>query len=149
MGIRYQIDKAKGITFELYEGPISAEEYFEHILKMAADPDWPGHRNIQLVDMRKRSLDKLIDKASLDKAADIIINLWSKPAKLKVIIVATDAYMSSSALKHLMFKFPLRVTVFNNLTIACDFLDIDLEETEQILSHLKAGPCDEAYKAVS
>jgi hypothetical protein len=46
MGIVYRIDPALDCTIVVRDGVITADDHVQHLLRLAADPDWPPARHL-------------------------------------------------------------------------------------------------------
>lgn len=46
MGIVYRIDQALDCTIVVWDGDITADDHVHHLLRLAADPDWPPARHL-------------------------------------------------------------------------------------------------------
>lgn len=46
MGIVYRIDQGLDCTIVVWDGDITADDHIQHLLRLAADPDWPPARHL-------------------------------------------------------------------------------------------------------
>jgi hypothetical protein len=46
MGIVYRIDQALDCTIVVWDGDITADDHVQHLVRLAADPDWPPGRHL-------------------------------------------------------------------------------------------------------
>jgi hypothetical protein len=46
VGIVYRIDQALDCTIVVWDGDITADDHMQHLLRLAADPDWPPSRHL-------------------------------------------------------------------------------------------------------
>jgi hypothetical protein len=46
VGIVYRIDQGLDCTIVVWDGDITADDHIQHLLRLAADPDWPPARHL-------------------------------------------------------------------------------------------------------
>ena len=46
MGIVYRIDQGLDCTIVVWDGDVTADDHIQHLLRLAADPDWPPARHL-------------------------------------------------------------------------------------------------------
>jgi len=46
VGIVYRIDQALDCTIVVWDGDITADDHVQHLLRLAADPNWPPGRHL-------------------------------------------------------------------------------------------------------
>jgi hypothetical protein len=134
VGIEYRNDRERKFTLVRWTGPISSEEFLEHVQALCDDPDWPpapGGRH--LCDLRLATLDGSIDEDLLAKAA----SLYGQQAgidSLRVAIVADQAFWKAVKFDELFSREGGKSVVFNSLPTACAWLGLDPAETEKELA---------------
>jgi hypothetical protein len=142
MGIRYRIDKERSVTFVLWNGLVTGEQFLTHAQRMTADPDWPPKRRLHLSDLRAATVDVSIDEAVLKQAAAIFGRHGSLP-QLRVAIVAGPWFEKANEFERLLTPYRPYLFVFNSLTPACEWLGIAPADVEEVLQALR-GPASES-----
>lgn len=137
MGIVYRIDKEKGISFALWHGVITADEFLTHAQRLLADPDWPAHRALHLSDLQTAHVDDSVDDAVLEKAASLF-GSHPKLSNLKVAILAQEEFERAVSFERFFLRYRSSMIVFNSLETACIWLGIDLKVAALALQSLRA-----------
>ena len=104
--------------------------------RLVADPDWPAKKRLHLTDLRTTSAMN-IDETTLKKVVAFVGKFPNKIAKMKMAMVADEAYQKSNIFQHLMSTFPLTVIAFNSLETACTWLGLNAQNTELALQQLR------------
>ena len=137
MGIRYHIDKENGITFVLWDGVVTADEFLAHVRRLSSDVDWPPQKRLHLSDLQSTSLDPSMDEPIIIKAAEIYGEQQDKIANMKVAIVADEAFNKAVVFERVISRYGTSAIVFNLLTTACKWLGIDVDEAKPMLERLQ------------
>ena len=138
MSIVYRHDQARGTTYVLWDGIVTANEFLTHVRKLVADPRWPLEARRHLSDLRTASVEASIDEAVLKQAADLF-GVHPKIGVVRAAIVAGDAFVKAGQFERLIARYRPFVFVFNSLNPACRWLGIDREEVEDTLQTLRTG----------
>jgi hypothetical protein len=138
MSIVYRIDNEKGIIFAVWDGAVTEDELLAHMRRLTLDPGWPSRKRMQLTDLRTTTAYTNIDETSLKKLVAFLGKSRDKIAKMKIALVASEAYHISNVFQHLMADFPLSIIAFNSLDTACTWLGISALETGRTLEQLRA-----------
>ena len=137
MAIAYHNDRERKITLVRWTGPITSEEFLEHVQALCSDPDWPpAPEGRHLCDLRFATLDGSIGEDLLAKAA----SLYGQQAgidTLRVAIVADGAFWKAVKFDQLFSREGGRSIVFNSLETACAWLGLDSSDVEQDLRRLQ------------
>jgi hypothetical protein len=140
MSIRYSIQKDLGVTFVVWAGVITAQDWLDHIRQLSADADWPPDKRLHLTDLRNASLDASIDEAAIHQASELFGSIpnW---ANMKVAIVADETFHTAVSFGSEVFKHVPSTIVFNghNLSVACTWLGVDTAKADEIIQSLRAA----------
>jgi hypothetical protein len=137
MSIVYRVDHQKGITYVLWEGVIKEAEVEEHIKRLHADPEWPPPGRLQLVDLRSVVGGARTEPEKLKKAAELSGEDPEKIKKMKMAVVASEAFTKSTVFQGFMAAYPISVIVFNSLDTACLWLGINETDAECVMDELR------------
>jgi len=135
MPIAYRIDKPLALMTSVWDGPITAAEWREHLRETFAEPDWPGVlRN--LTDLRSADLSALTEADRVEMVAMYEPHAEHVRGK-KSAVVAGDNFDRSREFESHNEPPGLRVIVFNDLFNACTWLGIDISEANETLDELR------------
>jgi hypothetical protein len=137
MGITYWIDQEKGITFSLWNGVVTAQDFLSHVRSLVADECWPPEGRLQLSDLQYTTVDESIDEAILKEAANLYGTQLDKLAGLRAAVVAGAAFEKTIVFGRLIAPLGPSLFVFNSLETACIWLGIDAGEAESTLRKLR------------
>jgi hypothetical protein len=140
VGISYKIDNEKGITYVLWDGIVTADQFLAHVRKLLSEPGWPSHTKQHLVDLNNLNVmsSSALDEATIEEATKLYLSDISKIGGLRVAIVAHEAFMSAKTFERLISKYHLiTVIVFASLETACAWFGEDTTETRRKLKELK------------
>ena len=135
MSIVYRIDKENGTLFIVWDGVIKAGDPQQNALGVTTDEDFPPARNLILTDLRTAIIDPSIDAEVLEEVATFY-GSHEKADKLRVALVASEAYTRSDLFQQLVSQYGISAIVFNTLDTACIWLGIDEEMCERTLQEL-------------
>lgn len=136
MGISYFCDKAKGISYEVWEGAVTGSEWVEHVRWQVADREWPAGDK-SLTDLQLVSENSSIGKAEI-KQVSAIYRMSNKLASGKSAVVFGKSVQKSPLYELFASQHGLRVIVFHDIGTACKWLSIDAKEAEQRTMQLRA-----------
>jgi hypothetical protein len=135
MPIVYRIDKSLALMTTVWDGPISASDWREHLRETFAEPDWPGVlRN--LTDLRSADLSAITDADRVEMVAMYEPHAEHIRGK-KSAVVAGDNFERSREFESHNEPPGLRVIVFNDLFNACTWLGIDISEANETFDELR------------
>jgi len=140
MPIAYRIDKSLALMTIVWDGPITAAEWREHLRETFADPDWPGVlRN--LTDLRSADLSAITDDDRIEMVA--MYEPYAEHVRgKKSAVVAGDNFDRSRKFESHDEPPGLRVIVFNDLFNACTWLGIDISEANEAFDALRGRTRD-------
>ena len=138
MSIIYRIDREKGITLSIWDGAVTEDEVLDHLRRLVADPDWPTIKRLHLTDLRTTTAYLNIDETIIKKMVALLGKSPGKLAKLKMAMVANEAFAISTTFQRLMSIYPLSMIAFNSLDTACTWLGMNTADTERALEQLRA-----------
>jgi hypothetical protein len=137
MGIAYSCDKDKGVSYEVWAGMVTGNDWVEHVRRQVADPEWPaGDRS--LTDLRLISNNSSIGKAEME---EVVALYGAHPAKLaqgRAAVVAGKDFQLSPLFRIFTSRHGFRLIVFNDMLLACKWLGLDLNEAERSVAWLRA-----------
>ena len=135
MPIAYRIDKQLALMTAVWDGPISAVDWREHLRATFAEPDWPSVL-LNLTDLRSADLSAITDADRVEMVA-----LYEPHAEhirgKKSAVVAGDNFDRSREFESHNEPPGLRVIVFNDLFNACTWLGIDVSEANETFDELR------------
>jgi hypothetical protein len=137
MSILYTIDKEKGVTYVMWDGIVPAEEWFKHIRKLLADPEWILAPNL-IVDFRSVTDTSSIGNEDVDHVIFILEEARPSVAGKKIAAIARDEFDRALRFAYSAPRLGISMVVFHNPDVACTFLGIDLNETLQVFDRLRA-----------
>src|ERR1041385_1355213 len=137
MSIIYRIDKELAVTFVLWDGLVTADEFLSHVQRLITDAAWLPQKYSHLSDLQTASLAAAIDETVLAKAADLF-GKHPKLANLKGAIIANQEFRKATVFERLISRYEPSVIVFNDLETACTWLGIDVNRVTQTLQSLRS-----------
>lgn len=149
MGIAYRCDKAEGITYAVWDGIVTLEEWQHCFQRQVRDRDWPAGR-LYLSDLRSGSLHASIRQEELQCMAELYgAHLERLKVVLKHAIVAPAQFQQAMFFERFISKFPITVIVFGDCGPACTWLGIDVKIAVKTLEQLRAAARERARTGAS
>ena len=136
MGIKYRADVEKQIIFVRWKGVVTADEWFEHIQRLIADPLWPSI-SAMLVDLHSITDVSSIEEAEIEHAVALFNSVPDSLSNKKVAVVAGNAFWKSRRFGQLVSPFGPSVIVFNDMSTACVYLGIKPTEALKAIQELR------------
>ena len=136
MSIVYRIEADPGITYVVWDGTVTADEWLAHVQRLLSDPNFPPAGHLHLTDLRTAIVDASIDEAVLKRAADLF-GQHPNIANLRAAIVAGGEFLKAGVFERLSLRYPMYVFAFNTLRPACEWLGIDADQAERVLRPLR------------
>ena len=136
MGIKYRADSERQIIFVVWDGVVTADEWFEHIQRLIADPDWPSI-SAMLVDLHSVTDISSIEEAEIEHAVALFSSVPDPLSQKRVGVVASNAFWKSRRFGDLISPFGPSVIVFNDLSTACVYLGINATEALNAIQELR------------
>ena len=136
MGIKYRVDSEKHIIFVVWQGGVTADEWFEHIQRLIADPFWPSI-SVMLADLYSITDLSSIEEAEIEHAVALFNSVPEPLSNKRVAVVAGNAFWKSRRFSQLISPFGPSVIVFNDLGTACVYLGIKSMEASKAIQQLR------------
>jgi hypothetical protein len=80
VGIVYRIDRELDCTVVVWDGDVTADDHVQHLLRLAADPDWPPARHLtdlttvgEVTLPDPRLMDALVEGSPMREIAKVIL----------------------------------------------------------------------------
>lgn len=137
MGIKYRVHVQKQILFVVWNGMVTADEWFEHIQVLIADPLWPSS-SAMLVDLHSITDLSSFEEAEIEHAVALFNSVPDSLSDKRVAVVAGNAFWKSRRFDQLISPFGPSVIVFNDLSTACIYLGIKSADASKALQELRA-----------
>jgi hypothetical protein len=137
MGIEYRAHLEKQIVFVVWNGVVTADEWFEHIQVLITDPLWPSI-SAMLVDLHSITDLSAIEEAEIEHAVALFNSVPDSLSNKRVAVVAGNAFWKSRRFGQLISPFGPSVIVFNDLSTACLYLGIKSTDASKALQELRA-----------
>jgi hypothetical protein len=137
MGIVYRIDPALDCTVVVWDGDVTADDHVQHLLRLAADPDWPPARHLtdlttvgEVTVPDPKLMDALVEGSPMrDEIAKVII---VRPGFLR------ENWTQDSGASEVGVP-----EVCTNVAAACSYLGVDPTAMRFTLDELRS-PLDSA-----
>ena len=138
MSIKYRAHFEKKIIFVVWEGVITADDWFEHIQKLIEDPLWPSI-SAMLADLHSITDISSIEEPEIEHAVALFNSVPDPLSNKRVAVVAGSAFWKSRRFSELISPFGPSVIVFNDLATACVYLGIKPAEALKAIQELHTG----------
>jgi hypothetical protein len=136
MGIIHLSDRQRGVSFIVWDGEVTADDWLRHIKALVADPDWPAIPRF-ITDLRTVSDTSTIGVQEVNRITDVFGENLETFTRKTNAVVARDEFRRAKRFGELIERFGTFSVVFNSLDTACIFLGIDLEDTRQTIEELR------------
>lgn len=128
MGIGYECFEKKSLCLVVWEGThVPAEEWFDHLRRMGADPEVIASR-LHLADLRFVTVHPSFGERELKKGADFMGSVPGLLPGRKVAVVAVEEFSKSRMFERLLKPYSANMIVFHSLDVACAWLGLDQGE---------------------
>jgi len=141
MAIFYHIDHAAGISLVVFDGLVTNDEYVAHTHELAANPEWPAGRKLHLTDLTTMTNPGLLADQTVVEMASVWGAQRERFSGLKIAIVANGAFAKARRFERALTPQGPTLIVFNLLSTACAWLDVDLRDTAHTLQRMRSGKC--------
>jgi hypothetical protein len=125
----YALDKMRGLTVAIWDGPISRDEELAYADQLAHDPEWPGP--LHLSDLTTAD-DALPDPELLHQLAT------SDGTHARVAILGPVGARRTQEFARMTQAIGMTAVVHEDLAGACAFLGIDVAPTRATLEAMRA-----------
>ncbi len=137
VGIAYRCDKAEGITYGVWDGIVTLEQWRHSFQRQVKDRDWPAGR-LYLSDLRFGSLHPSIREEELQQMAELYgTHLERLKVVLKHAIVAPTQFRQAMFFERFISRFPITIIVFGDCGPACTWLGVDVKAAMRALEELR------------
>ena len=123
MGIKYRAHVEKQILFVAWIGVITADEWFEHIERLIADPLWPSV-SAMLVNLQSITDVSSIEEPEIEHAVALFNSIPDALSNKRIAVVAGNTFWKSRRFGQLISPFGPTLIVFNDMSTACVYLGI-------------------------
>jgi hypothetical protein len=130
VAIVYALDKMRGLTVAIWDGPISRDEELAYVDQLACDPEWPGP--VHLSDLTTADDDALPDPELLNQLAT------SDGTHARVAILGPLGARRTQEFARMTQVIGMTAVVREDLAGACAFLGIDVAPTRATLEAMRA-----------
>ena len=136
MGILQRFDPQKGIVFVVWEGVVTAEEWFGYAQKLVSHPDWADTSRV-LGDLLSVKDTSSIQNREIEHATQIFSANPRALRNKKLAVIAGDEFGKARHFEDLLMHFGVSSVVFNNLDTACLFLGVDMLHAYRTLDTMR------------
>ncbi len=136
MGILQRFDPEKGIVFVVWDGVVTAQEWFTYAQKLASHPDWPATPRV-LGDLLSVKDTSSIHNREIEHAVEIFSANPRALRNKKLAVIAADEFGKARHFEDLLTHFGVSSVVFNNLDTACLFLGVDMLHAYRTLDAMR------------
>jgi len=132
MGIAYRIDHGLGCTVVVWDGSVTAEQQTQHVLRLAADSEWPPGR-LHLTDLTTVTDVTLPDSSMVD----VLIEGTSMREEVKKAIVVRPDFLGGSCIQDSGSSLGGSPTPFSDLDQACAHLNVNASTVRATIRELR------------
>ena len=136
MSIIQHIDQQKNTGFVIWDGEVSAEQWFQYAQKLVAHPAWPTTIRF-LADVRTVHDISTIHDPEIERVVEIFSASAGSLTGKKVAIVAREMFGRARRFTNATSRLGVSAVVFNNIDTACLFLGIDATYASQGLQQTR------------
>ena len=136
MGIVQHFDPSKGLAFIVWDGSVTAEEWFIAARNLISNPAWIQASRV-LADVRSAVDTSTIRDAEIARAVEILSADPSALRSKRLALIARDAFGKARQFAQLISRFGISAVVFNSLDTACLFLGMEAAEAYQVLEGIR------------
>ena len=137
MGILHFTDLQNDVTYIVWDGVITWDDWLKHAGELKADPGWALTSRF-IADLQTVSDTSSISEQQIDMALEVV---GADPAVLsrkRGAVVAREEFRRANKFGDLIERFGATSVVFNHLDTACIFLGLNPAETLRTLEQLRA-----------
>jgi hypothetical protein len=137
MGIIHSCDTQRGVTFIVWDGIVTWDDWRQHVAKLLADPGWFATPRF-IVDVQTVTDTSSIGMDEMEQVYELFGSGPAILANKRSAVIAKEEFSRAKRFGDLIARFGTSSIVFNTLDTACLFLGIDFKETRQVLEELRA-----------
>lgn len=124
MPIVQKFEETKRAVFVLWEGVVTAEEWFSYLPRLLKHNAWNATSSL-LADLLWVRDTSSIGDQEMAHAVEILLTSRTALRGKKMAVLAQDQFGKAKRFGELLAPFGVFFVVFNDLDTACSFLDID------------------------
>ena len=136
VGIAYRTDPERDITLTVWHGPVSCEEWREHVQSVVSELD-QGSPSRFLADIRSAADVSTITDEHISEMAQLFAR-GAYGARAKVAVVAGDLFAGAEQFEHEPSMSGINTIVFNDFATACTWLGLDPDAAVATVRALRA-----------
>ena len=144
MGLIHVSDRQKNVTYIVWDGTVTWDDWIQHVQTLVADPGWLVSSRF-IADLQSVANSSSIREDQIDQATTVPGADPSRLAGKRGAVVARQEFRRATRFSDLIARFGTATVVFNQLDTACIFLGLDLQETlkqlEGLRAELRKGSC--------
>ncbi len=125
MAIIQKFDLQKGLIFVVWQGTVTAQEWFRYAHKLTSDSTWTTASRV-LADLLSVQSTSSIQNQEIDQAVEIFSANRAGLVGKKLAVLARDEFGKARRFGEYLSHFGTSSVVFNNLDTACLFLGMDI-----------------------
>ena len=141
MGIGYTSIPRLGLIVEVWDGVVTVEQWRSHVETYLADPQRLTHRR-SLVDLSTADASAIGDADEAEIVAKYIPHA-SELRHRQSAAIAAQEFKPSVEFGRRIQRLGLDVIIFNELTVACAWLGVELSDVREVIRDLRATLRDE------
>ena len=136
MGIVQHFDQNKGVAFIVWDGAVTAEEWFIAAHNLVSNPAWMQTSRV-LADLQSVVDTSTIGDAEIARAVEILSANPSALRGKRVAMIARDAFGRARQFGQLIAGLGTSAVVFNNLDTSCLFLGLEASEAHRVFEGIR------------
>src|SRR5690349_7471441 len=113
MSIVYKIDPEIGITYVVFDGVVTGEEYEAHTRRLLADPAWPPSRKLHLTDVTSQITPEALPHNVIEAMADLWGTRTHGLDRMKIAVVASEGFQNARLFESRVVRHGPSMVVFN------------------------------------
>lgn len=136
MTIIQRFEKQKRIIFVMWDGSVTAKQWFQYAERLVSHPTWKSTPRL-LADLRSVEDTSTIGNEAMDHAVNIFTAERAGLTGKKIAVIAGDAFGKASRFGGLLSSYGVSLVVFNVLETACVYLGVDVTYANQVLDDMR------------
>ena len=136
MGILHSFDRARGVIYTVWDGPVTWLEWRQHASAIILEEDWQRSSRF-IVDLRSVTDTSSITVEEVEQASALFTANQDVLSRKRGAVIARDEFRNARRFEDLIASSGLSMVVFNSLDTACLFLGLDVTEASLELDRLR------------
>jgi len=133
--IAYRIHKSLGLTVVVWDGVVTGDDAEDHARRLFADPDWPPGPRHLLDATTATSVPVTADTTLVDLVADV-----AETRLIRFALVENTGFAEATKFEEAASARGItHIIVFNDVSTACGWLDIDVAAARSVIDELRRG----------